>query len=278
MYWSRVKTILIFLFFALDVFLLGYIIHSDYDENAVTSDEKANTVLVLEHNNLKIDADLIPDKTVGMGIVEMDSIWTDYDKLAATVLGDKKEKISDGVYRQNSAQFEIFETGFSYTSDIKNTVKPSAETAAKLLEKLSIEVVSSDAETVNNDEILFKQTIDENPIFETGIFVKTSKSDISEVHGYWIFSDVDGGMVKKQEYVLLPVTSVLINFTRNDLYDASGDEIVKIERGYSTGNPTPDTQHKLVSVTPAYKITLKNGDYAIYDAINGELLYNMRGE
>lgn len=278
MYWSRVKTILIFLFFALDVFLLGYIIHSDYDENAVTSDEKANTVLVLEHNNLKIDADLIPDKTVGMGIVEMDSIWTDYDKLAATVLGDKKEKISDGVYRQNNAQLEIFETGFSYTSDIKNTVKPSAETAAKLLEKLNIEVVSSDAETVNNDEVLFKQKIDENPIFETGISVKTSKSDISEVHGYWIFSDVDGGMVKKQEYVLLPVTSVLINFTRNDLYDASGDEIVKIERGYSTGSPTPDTQHKLVSVTPAYKITLKNGDYAIYDAINGELLYNMRGE
>ena len=255
MYWSRVKTILIFLFFALDIFLFGYIMYSDYDENAVSRTEKENTAAVLKNNNIKIDTEIIPDKTGWLGIVELNSIWTDSDSLAKSVLGTGAEKISDGAYSKGKTRLDLFEDGFSYSTGVKNITKPNAKTAA------------------HGNELLFTQEIDGVPIFETGISVKASKDKLAEVYGYWIFSDSGDSIVKKQEARLMPATSVLINFTGSDLYDSHGDEITKIEEGYSIGSPAPDTQHKLVSVAPAYKITLKSGAYAVYDAINGEFLY-----
>lgn len=277
MYWSRVKTILIFLFFALDVFLLGYIMYSDYDENAVSQTEKENTAAVLKNNNIKIDTETIPDKTGWLGIVEMNSTWTDSDSLAASILGAGTEKISDGAYRKNNNRLEIFEDGFSYTTGAKNITSPSSKTLADELEQINISVDEKDGISSGN-ELLFTQKIDDVPIFETKISVKTSKDKIAEVCGYWIFSDAGDDIVKKQEARLMPATSVLINFTESDLYDKQGDEITKIEEGYSIGSPVPDTRHKLVSVAPAYKITLKSGAYAVYDAINGEFLYEKRSE
>ncbi len=277
MYWSRVKTILIFLFLALDIFLLGYIIYSDYDETEISLTERENTVVVLKNNNIKIDAAIIPETTTALGIVEMNSIWTDSDRLATMILGRGKEKISNGVYRKDDSGFEIFEDGFFYTSNKKNISKPSAKTVAEKLKHLHMNVKESDA-ILKNNELVFTQKIDDVPIFETEIAVKTAGDELAEVYGYWIFSDSDESIIKKEEYILMSISSVLINFTENDLYNKNGDEIVKIERGYSTGSSEPDTQHKLVSVAPAYKITLKNGDYAVYGAINGKLMYNVRNE
>ena len=227
MYWSRVKTILIFLFFALDIFLFGYIMYSDYDENAVSRTEKENTAAVLKNNNIKIDTEIIPDKTGWLGIVELNSIWTDSDSLAKSVLGTGAEKISDGAYSKGKTRLDLFEDGFSYSTGVKNITKPNAKTAAEELRTMTAM--------------------------------------------QWM--DSGDSIVKKQEARLMPATSVLINFTGSDLYDSHGDEITKIEEGYSIGSPAPDTQHKLVSVAPAYKITLKSGAYAVYDAINGEFLY-----
>lgn len=277
MYWSRVKTILIFLFFALDVFLFGYIIYSDYDETAITLSEKENTVAVLANNNLKIDGDIIPERTTALGIVEMNSVWTNPDKLATSFLGGGKEKISDSVYKKDNAHLEISENGFLYTTGEKNISEPVAAKAAEKLKNIRVNVDKKDAKKKEN-ELVFTQKIDDVPIFETGIEVKTSEEELAEVYGYWIFSDSDESIIKKQEYILVSIPSVLISFTENDLYNKNGDEIVEIERGYSIGTPEPDTQHKLVSVAPAYKITLKNGSYAVYDAINGEFLYNKRSE
>lgn len=277
MYWSRVKTILIFLFLALDIFLLGYIIYSDYDETEITVAERENTVVVLKNNNIKIDAELIPEKTTALGIVEMNSIWTDSDKLAVAILGSGKEKISDGVYHKDNKSFEIFEDGFSYTSNAKNISKPTAASAAEKLKRINIEVDEEDG-TVKGNEVVFTQKIDGFPIFETEISVKTSNDELAEVYGYRIFSDTNDDMIKKEKSLLMPISSVLINFTENDLYNKNGDEITGIETGYSIGSEIADTRHKLVSVAPAYKITLKNGDYAVYGAINGKLLYNARNE
>lgn len=272
MYWSRVKTILIFLFFALDIFLFGYIMYSDYDENAVSRTEKENTAAVLKNNNIKIDTEIIPDKTGWLGIVELNSIWTDSDSLAKSVLGTGAEKISDGAYSKGKTRLDLFEDGFSYSTGVKNITKPNAKTAAEELEQINISVDEKSG-TAHGNELLFTQEIDGVPIFETGISVKASKDKLAEVYGYWIFSDSGDSIVKKQEARLMPATSVLINFIGSDLYDSHGDEITKIEEGYSIGSPAPDTQHKLVSVAPAYKITLKSGAYAVYDAINGEFLY-----
>lgn len=277
MYWSRVKTILIFLFLALDIFLFGYIIYSEYDETEITITEIENTVAVLKNNNIKIDAALIPAKTTALGIVEMNSIWTDSDRLAAMILGSGKEKISDTIYHKDDKCFEIFEDGFSYTSNAKNISNPSVAAAADMLKSINIEVEKKDG-ILKENEVIFTQKIDDFPIFETQISVKTSKDDLAEVYGYRIFSDTSDDMIKREKYVLTPISSVLVNFTKNDLYDKNGDEIVKLETGYSIGSSVPDTQHKLVSVAPAHKITLKNGTYAVYDAINGELLYNMRSK
>ncbi|MFA7637535.1 MAG: hypothetical protein WCX81_07205, partial [Monoglobales bacterium] len=121
------------------------------------------------------------------------------------------------------------------------------------------------------DSLRLWQTVDRKKLFESEIYASKEGNRVS-VSGYWIFSDRENGVIKNTPDTLLDVTGVLIDFINNPLRDAEV-KITSVEIGYSAGRIYRDVEHKLVSVSPAYKISTETGAYYMYDALSGNFLY-----
>ena len=275
MYWSRVKTILIFLFLFLDIVLAGFIWVTDFDEMEIARVEIEDTVAVLQKNGIEISADIIQDKRESLGIVEIETVWANREMFAKNFLGDEYKTTGESTFENDGGKLYVNEREFLYNTNIHTISMPDGNVAQKELEKINIDIDAEKGE-MSGGRLKFLQEIDGKSIFETGIYVKTANGKLAEVSGYWLLTEEEEKAAKKNPELLTSITGVLISFVENPIYDRNGDKIVSIETGYSTGDILPDTTHKLVSVVPAYKITLQNGDFAMYGAINGELLYNSR--
>ena len=115
------------------------------------------------------------------------------------------------------------------------------------------------------------QTVENKKIFESEVYATISDKEVT-ASGFWIFMDRDKGIIINTPDTLVDVTGVLIDFINNPIRN-SPVKITSVELGYSTGTTYRDTSHKLVSVSPAYKIGIDDGSYYIYDALSGEFLY-----
>ncbi len=267
MHWSRVKTILIFLFLSLDIFMLAYILYANHDPYTTAKSEIDDIIGIYSANNIEIDGKIIPHKTEKLGIIEMDNLWTSRERIAARFFPEGYA-VEGGRFVNGGKSLEFYEDYFMY----KNSAV-SAEEGARtdgFMRELGID---PQRECYSGDTV--RQRIDGKSIFETAVTVEGGKNGISELRGYWIISDNENTM-GKDPVKLRPISGVLIEFLATNAYNKDGDRIVSIETGYSTGTPASDTTHKLVSVLPAYRITSASGGYAVFDATEGALLYEGR--
>ncbi len=266
MHWTRVKTILIIIFLVIDLVLVSGIIMTSYTSPVIDDTLIEDTISILRRNNISIAKDVVPKTIPNMGVVELKNEWTDNTRAESILKSGAGASIS------------FSESEFYFTDP-----SPKAITGSKIAYKQALENMGIYAEesaiTLSDGCFYVKQSVDGNVIFETEVFVKTADNGgISGANGYWILSDSAGSTSKKASSQLTPVTSILINFTENPYKNPVGEEITLIETGYSLGTIYRDTQHKLVSVIPAYKITCISG-YYMYDASNGDFLYaNIKGE
>ena len=261
MHWTRVKTILIIVFIVIDVVLLSSIIMTSYTAPVIDDTMIEDTISILGRNNIKVEKNIIPKSIQTMGVVELKNVWTD-DAKASSVL-------TDGA---STKAVTFSENRFHFTdSDPASTTK-SKEGYKQAFEKMGI-YANEDFIEMAGITVSAIQSIGNKVIFETEVFAETAQNGgIQKANGYWILFDSADSISKKAESQLTPITSVLINFTENPYKNPAGEEITLIETGYSLGTIYRDTQHKLVSVIPAYKITCTSG-YHMYDASTGDFLY-----
>ena len=261
MHWTRVKTILIIVFLVIDLVLISGIIMTSYTVPVIDDTLIEDTISILERNNVRVEKNVVPKTIPSMGVAELKNVWTDNEKAAALLTGGSSTK---------SVSFSGSE--FYFTNTAPEPVNASKTAYKQALEAMGIYAGESFIE-IADGKISARQSIDGNVIFETGVFAETAENGgISAANGYWILSDSANSVSKKTPSQLTPVTSILINFTENPYKNPAGEEIILIETGYSLGTIYRDTQHKLVSVIPAYKITCSSG-YFMYDALSGDFLY-----
>lgn len=260
MHWTRVKTILIIVFLVIDLVLVSGIIMTSYTPPVIDDTLIEDTISILKRNNIRIEKDVVPKTIPSMGVAELKNAWTDNTR-------------AESILKSGAGASVSFSGNEFYFTDPSPKATNGSKTAYKqVLENMGIYAEES-AITLSDGQFSAKQSIDGNVIFETEVFVKTADNGgISSVNGYWILSDSAGSTSKKASSQLIPVTSILINFTENPYRNPAGEEIILIETGYSLGTIYRDTQHKLVSVIPAYKITCSSG-YYMYDASTGDFLY-----
>ncbi len=269
MHWSRVKTILIFLFLALDILMLGYVLYMDYDPYAASKSEIRDIINICRANNLEVSEKIIPQKSEKLSITELNNLWTDKTGIAKNFMSQGFTAETDNKFSQGGKTLEIYNNRLIY----KNTdVNP--EENVKLNEFLNEFHISTDEECFSGDTVC--QEINGRPVFESAVTVKGGSGGISELSGYWIISD-NFSRLQKRPVKLKPIPGVLFDFLSTNAYKKTGDKIVLIETGYSTGSAETDTVHKLISVRPAYKITAESGGYAVFDATDGGLLYEFIG-
>ncbi len=264
MNWSRVKTILIFLFLAVDIGLLLAIIIPSVGARRIPKETITATVEVLKERGITVEEKTIPAKRESMGIVELYNIWPDGRALATQILGGEAQGGENGVFYREEKTLRILSEGFEYNNPVKK------EDLLKEFDAMGISPRENFCVTSEKSARVV-QTIEDKKIFETEVFLTEDAGRVSG-KGYWIFSDRENGIIKNTPDTLLDVTGVLIDFIKNPLREEKVT-INSVETGYSIGTVFRDTSHKLVSVSPAYKITLDDGTYYIYDALSGEFLY-----
>ena len=267
MHWTRVKTILIIVFLVIDLVLLSSIIMTSYTAPVIDDTLIEDTISILTRNNVKIEKEAVPNTIPSMGMAELKNVWTDNDKAVAVLTRGEATK---------SVSFSGSE--FYFTNTSPEPISASKTAYKQAFEDMGIYASESFID-ISDGKISARQSIDGTVIFETEVFAETAENGgISFANGYWILSDSTVSISKKTPAQLTPITSILINFTENPYKNPNGEEIILIETGYSLGTIYRDTQHKLVSVIPAYKITCASG-YYMYDASTGDFLYaNIRDE
>ncbi len=266
MHWSRVKTILIFLFLALDIYMLAYAVYMNYDPYSTARSEIKDIVSIYKANNLTVDERIIPEKTGRLGIVELNNLWADKSEIAKRFFKDGYIRTGTGSFSSGGETLEFFDDMFVYKNNAHR------EGTGDLREFLNQMGIYTDDSCPNGGTV--RQKIGGMSVFETAVTAKGGETGISEMSGYWIISDERNTAFKKQ-VKLKPISGVLIDFLATDVYNKNGDKIISIETGYSTGSASGDTVYKLVSVVPAYKITTESGGYAVFDATEGVLLYQV---
>lgn len=263
MNWPRVKTILIFLFLAVDIMLLASIIIPSVTLSRIPQETIKNTAQVLSQRGIEISPEIIPARRESMGIVELYNIWSDPSAVAKRLIGEAG--VADGsVYRNGTKTLALNSDGFTY----ENTA--TEKTVAHELIEMGIDIRDNLYEE-GESSLRSWQTIDGKKLFESEIYASQADSAVT-VTGYWIFSDRENGVIINTPDTLLDVTGVLIDFINNPLREAEV-KITSVETGYSAGTAYRDTTHKLVSVSPAYKISTDTGAYYMYDALSGNFLY-----
>lgn len=263
MNWPRVKTILIFLFLAVDLILLATIIVPSVSLSRIPQETIENTASLLNSRGIEISADIIPARRESMGIVELYNLHPQPDKLAQKLLGTAATG-ENNIFSADSRVLTLTDSGFMFeNSDVSDSI-------AHQLINLGIDVRENLYEQ-GKSSLRAWQAVDGRKIFESEIYASQS-DDKFTLSGYWIFSDSDKGIITNTPDTLIDVTGVLIDFISNPVRDESV-RISSIELGYSTGAAYRDTTHKLVSASPAYKISTDTGAYYMYDALSGDFLY-----
>ena len=263
MNWPRVKTILIFLFLAVDIVLLSIIVVPSLGMSRIPQETIENTAALLTSRGIEISPDVIPVHRESMGILELYNLWPDRQNLSKKLIGET-DPTGTEVFATDTKWLALSDSGFEY----KNT--KSEKTLSHELIDLGIDVRENLYEQ-GESSLRAWQSVDDKKIFESEIYASQVDSVIT-VSGYWIFPDRENGIIKNTPDTLLDVTGVLIDFISNPLREEN-IRITSVETGYSTGRAYRDTAHKLVSASPAYKINTNTGSYYMYDALSGEFLY-----
>ena len=119
MNWSRVKTILIFLFLAVDIALLSAIIIPSVGAGTIPKETISATVEVLGGRGITIDEKTIPAKRESLGIVELYNIWPDGKALATRLLGGEVQTGENSFFYREEKTLHVTPYGFEYNNPVK---------------------------------------------------------------------------------------------------------------------------------------------------------------
>ena len=270
--WGKIKTILIVLFLATDIFLASSIFISQKKESETAPEIIDAAITLLKKNNISIDKSIIPSKIQSAPILQADNAVSDYKEFALLLLGDSILTEDGLTYISENGRLtyrgDYFEFGTAKKSNNGNYNQSETQKAAfARLKELGFDI--SSAKTVSTsvlDSIYTFKISDfyENlPIFSSNITVSLSGGDIVAMSGTWF--NKKAGIT--QDNILKSTASVLTDFASS--YDGlSPTEIKSTELGYIVFDE--ETYHKSASLIPANKITLSGGAEYFIDSRTSE--------
>ena len=271
MNWGRVKTVLIILFLATDIFLLGIYLTSMHSSSTISDEVIADTVTALGNNKITVNPDIIPKKVQRAPYAEAENVMTDYETFAKNLLGDNIQKIDYG-YESPLGKVTFYGDRFNYTSTTDhfafgnaNAISDSnalEELVATNLKRYSFDLSSATASTKKQEDgytITFENSVNSLPFFNSKVVAVLSKSGECSLSGIWFNQTESTG----SDIEFKRVTSALIEFIPQL---PEGCEIVKIETGYNIFDK--ESFHKSATLIPVWHITCKDGSTYLLDARN----------
>lgn len=262
MSWERVKTVLIFLFLAINIFLVTFMFMGINQTTEIDRTTVLGTVKVLSSGGITVDADIVPTS-----IPKYDNV--DVYNLA---LDDAFKEKAGKSLKLTDSEFEFF-----YDYDVSKVDEANIDKTVKgILKDLSIDtkcvVISHSGQ---GDKLYAKVRYeDDNMKFYEPYIAFYKENGGFKVKGYWFTPKTDIQKSKTRGQDMAYITSILVDFMSNTDRGENESQIISgIDIGYSVQNYNTGSVHMSVPAVPAVKIATDDGCEYYYNARTGEYLY-----
>ena len=281
MYWYKVKTILIFVFLAINIFLLVTMIVSVNNSITVSDETIDNTIEILKDNGIVLDCE-VPTRIYNLPMIEMENLEKDPDIFASKILGeDFTANHSEDYYEYLSpkGKLTINNSKFIYIStlpvneiadDLNNQTAEGY--AKKILDGFGLDttylVLKEVKEKDESFEVTFNQNFMGRDIYDTSITLSLNKDKTIKITGYWMIPGKKRTNI--DNFPHHSITSILIDFIKNE--DRPRDEKTVITDIILAYHVVPMEDIKEIQAIPVWIIETENGKQYYYDARNGKYI------
>lgn len=241
MEWSRIKTILIWIFAIVNIFLLSIYFKETSTGNFISEDVVTSTVEILKQSNVIVEKDVIPRRYENVKICNVENKYCNIAQMLEGVGVDQSRVTVEG-------------DGFSYIAE-------TDEEADVLLESL---LTSGYIKTEGEDGEYYHLGFENKAFFDSFICVKTKDGKIEVSGKNWLGDRFSDEGVSK----IVSPAEILIDFAAEY---GGGEEIsIKdIAAGYYIGERTENVR---VTAAPVWRITVSGGGEYYFDMRNGDKL------
>lgn len=272
MNFGRAKTILIFIFAIVNLFLVGYIFVTSYDITTPDNITVEKTISILKKRNVFLDKNVKLTKADNINYLNLKGITTDENVIASKLLGSYIKK--SGKYFGDFGDLTITNGEFEWNVKDSHTFKEFNEKsvvryAEKFLKDHQIDTSDLRPESVSlndgNYEIEFHHHFFDKELFNVKTTVFVSGGGVYKVLGRIFTLD---SLSESEKFTNNPI-NVLLNYSAEK--DKSKKvEILAVNPGYYTENNPGE--FKSLSVQPCFELVLKSGESIYFDAVSAKMI------
>lgn len=269
MNFGRAKTILIFLFLLVNLFLISYIFVTSKDITVPDKTTVSTTIEILKERNIYLNEKINLSSGEKTNNLNLESITKDEKVFASKILGSFKEKenkyvgdygdlvISNGHFVWN------IKDNHSFSEFDENHVKNYAtEFLKKYKLDTSVLKVTDISPDSGNYKVTFSHYFFNKELFNIKTYVYVSGGGVYKVEGSIFILDSLSG----SEQISNPITT-LLNYSATKNVNEK-QEITAINSGYYSDNSPLD--YKSFSVQPCFEIVFADGNKLYFDAISSK--------
>lgn len=267
MQWARAKTIMIWLFLAVDLILVSVL---TVNKISGGKDDKKMLIKVLENNNLSIREELLNIEKTKIFAHEFTGLALS-NELASEFIKNPV-KINNNTFESEDKTARIYsDSGYltyeNLNPDFKGfsgiTEKNADSKIAPYLKKLEVEKYVKLTNVFSVDEDIYAEYsyfFDGIELFSSKLTFVVNKTGIKKIYGNINIPNKEQGY----DFTLSNIETILLNFIQNNRF-SSPETIVSITEGYYCINYE---NLLLTQAIPVYRIKTTSKVY-IYDARDG---------
>ena len=95
MYWYKVKTLLIWMFAAINIFLIAFIVQGKVRQNLYEKQEIETLITVMQRNNISVAEGIASKKNIKVKTASIENLIPSSEETAKIMLGEKFETVTD---------------------------------------------------------------------------------------------------------------------------------------------------------------------------------------
>lgn len=263
MEWSRIKTILIWVFSVVNLFLIVVYLNSVYFESNLGDEVISNTVEVLAKNNVIISKDIVPKVHDSVKICNVENR---HNSVISMLEEAKNTAVENGSEFYVDTSAEINGNTFRYIMNENKDVSNPYKYAKKLIKNSGLLGETDYLTVTDSKSVCFYMSFDNKIFYDSYIKVKVDEKGIGEITGKnWLGDYItDGGMAE----TVSPV-EILVDFATDNDFEKKVT-IKEMGSGYYIGDRAETVK---VTAFPVWRIALDDGRVFCYDMRNGDLVY-----
>ncbi len=241
MNWHRIKTVLIFLFLAINLFLTSLLLYENIASKKAEEKRLHAAIAVLRAADIRMETGKVIADGARMATLTVENPTADAEAFATSLLGDTPLRMGN-TYRRQGKTVTITETGFCYHGNLapKGTEKDAVGTMRDALRKMGFSM--NYAKGYEKDgKVYFTTLVSGRPLYDCTLMVTPSGTEIASIEGKWPHVLEVQGTKERVSGAADALIRLLNepNAANSTVTEVSLGYAVLVDGGYQTANAVP---------------------------------------